>query len=213
MTDRNIIALDYKTPEPELIDRAVEVLIGGGLLVAPTETRYGLLARADKTQVVEKVYRVKQRPLAQPIAIFVASIEMFMHYAELNPMAQFLAKLFLPGPLTLVLKALPEWHSPLTPLGKIGIRLSPAPVIQEIVMKASFPLTATSANISGSAELSSIEEITATFGNEVDLYLNSGVLDGLPSTVVDCACDHPKILRHGAIEDREILAALKSQIA
>lgn len=213
MTDRNIVAVDFDVPDTHVVERAVEILKGGGLVVAPTETRYGLLGRADKAEVVEKAYRVKKRPLSQPIAIFVASLEMVTHYAELNPVAQFLAKLFLPGPLTLVLEALTLWDSPVARRGKVGIRISPAPVIQEIVERIGFPVTATSANVSGSAELSSIDEISTALGAGVDLYLNSGVLDGAPSTVVDCSGDLPKILRHGAIDEKEILAALKSQTA
>jgi L-threonylcarbamoyladenylate synthase len=213
MTDRSIVAVDVDTPDLETINRAVDILKAGALVVAPTETRYGLLARADKTEVVEKVYRLKKRALSQPIAIFVGSLEMVTHYAELNPPAQFLARLFLPGPLTLVLRGLPEWDSPVARDGKVGIRISPAPVIHEIMERAGFPLTATSANISGVAELSSIDEISRALGAAVDLYLDGGVLDGAPSTVVDCSGDPPTILRKGAVDEKEIMAALRTQIA
>ncbi len=211
MTNLNIIAVDFDGPDSNAIEQAIEILKGGGLVVAPTETRYGLLGRSDKAEVVEKVYQVKRRPLAQPTAIFVASVEMIMHYAELNPVAQFLAKLFLPGPLTLILNVLPEWNSPVARNGKIGIRISPAPVIEEIVERVGFPFTATSANLSGSPERSSIDEIVEALGDNVDLYLDSGVLAGELSTVVDCTGKPPRILRKGAIDEREILAALRYQ--
>ena len=213
MTDQGVVAVDVDMPDLETIERAVDILRAGALVVAPTETRYGLLGRADKAEVVEKVYRAKKRPLSQPIAIFVGSLEMVTHYAELNPPAQFLARLFLPGPLTLVLKGLPEWDSPVARDDKVGIRLSPAPVIQEIMERVGFPLTATSANISGAAELSSIDEISQALGAAVDLYLDGGVLDGAPSTVVDCSGDPPKILRKGAVDEKEIMAALRTQKA
>lgn len=213
MIDQNIVAVDVDTPDLETINRAVDILKAGGLVVAPTETRYGLLGRADKAEVVEKVYQLKKRALSQPIAIFVGSLEMVTHYAELNPPAQFLARLFLPGPLTLVLKGLPEWDSPVAHNGKVGIRISTAPVIQEIMERAGFPLTATSANLSGATELSSIDDISHALGAAVDLYLDSGVLDGAPSTVVDCSGDFPTILREGAIDKKEIMAALRTQKA
>lgn len=213
MTDQSVIAVDVDTPDLETINRAVDVLRADGLVVAPTETRYGLLGRADKAEVVKKVYRVKKRALSQPIAVFVGSLEMVTHYAELNPPAQFLARLFLPGPLTLVLKGLPEWDSPVARDDKVGIRISPAPVIHEIMERVSFPLTATSANISGAAELSSIDEISRALSATVDLYLDGGVLDGAPSTVVDCSGDPPKILRKGAVDEKEIMAALRTQKA
>jgi L-threonylcarbamoyladenylate synthase len=213
MTDRPIVTVDADAPDPETIECAVDILRADALVVAPTETRYGLLGRADKAEVVEKVYHVKNRPLSQPIAIFVGSLEMVTHYAELNPPAQFLARLFLPGPLTLVLKGLPEWDSPVARNGRVGIRISPAPVIGEIVERIGFPLTATSANISGAAELSSVDEISRALGAAVDLYLDGGVLDGAPSTVVDCSGDPPKILRKGAVDEKEIRAALSTQKA
>ena len=213
MTDQSVIAVNFAAPDPETINRAVNVLRAGGLVVAPTETRYSLLGRADKAEVVEKVYRAKKRPLSQPIAIFVGSLEMVTHYAELNPLAQFLAKLFLPGPLTLVLKGLPEWDSPVILDGKVGIRISTAPVIQEIMERDGFPLTATSANLSGATELSSIDEISHALGAAVDLYLDGGVLDSAPSTVVDCSGDLPKILRKGVVDKKEITAALRTQKA
>ena len=213
MTDQSIIVVDVAAPDLETINRAVDILKAGGLVVAPTETRYGLLGRAVKAEVVEKVYRLKKRTLSQPIAIFVGSLEMATHYAELNPPAQFLAKLFLPGPLTLVLKGLPEWDSPVAHNGKVGIRISTAPVIQEIMERAGFPLTATSANLSGATELSSIDDISRALGAAVDLYLDGGVLDGASSTVVDCSGDFPTILRKGAIDKKEIMAALRTQKA
>ncbi len=213
MTDQLIAVVDVGAPDSEIISRAVDVLTADGLIVAPTETRYGLLARADKADVVEKVYRAKKRALSEPIAIFVGSLEMITHYAQLNPPAQFLASLFLPGPLTLVLSGLPQWCGPVARDGKVGIRISPAPVICEITERVGFPLTATSANISGAAEPSSIDEIFHALGSAIDLYLDGGVLDGALSTVVDCSGDNPRILRKGAIDEREIIRALRTQKA
>ncbi len=213
MTDRHIVAVDFDTPHPEAINQTIDVLNAGGLVVAPTETRYGLLARADKAEAVERVYLVKGRSLLQPISIFISNLKMITHYAEPNPLAQFLAKIFLPGPLTLILKGLPGWDSPVVRHGKVGIRISSARIIQAIVERVCFPLTATSANVSGLAELSSIDEISRSLGTGIDLYLDSGILKGAPSTVVDCSGDRPRILRKGAVGEREILAALRSQTA
>jgi L-threonylcarbamoyladenylate synthase len=80
-----------------------------------------------------------------------------------------------------------------------------------ITERIDFPVTATSANLSGTPELISIDEISRAFGRTVDLYLDGGRLTGSPSTVVDCTVDPPKILRQGAIEEKTILAALESQ--
>ncbi|MFQ6009450.1 MAG: L-threonylcarbamoyladenylate synthase [Candidatus Zixiibacteriota bacterium] len=211
MTERNIIAVDYPTPEPDVVRRAVKVLQDGGLVVAPTETRYGLLGRADQPEVMRKVYAVKKRRADQATAVFVGHVETIRQYARFNRIAQQLAKHFLPGPLTLILSVLPQLDSPVAHEGKIGIRVSSAPVIQMITEETVFPLTATSANLSGSPEPGSISEISQALGESIDLYLDSGVLTGLPSTVVDCTVEPPQILRHGDIEQKEIRAVLESQ--
>jgi len=106
--------------------------------------------------------------------------------------------------LTLVLKAGISGSPPLVIDGKIGIRISLAPVIRELLKKVSFPLSATSANISGASEPESIEEIVDMFGEKVDLYLDGGNLTSLPSTVIDCSGDEPLILREGSITKNQV---------
>ena len=210
MTNQRIISVNFDSPDPNAINQAIDILNGGGLVVAPTETLYGLLGRADKAEVVEKVYRVKGRPLSQATAVFLRNLDTVASYGELNPAAKCLAELFLPGPLTLIMKALAGQDTPVTCEGKIGIRISKSPVIMAIVEKVTYPLTATSANVSGSVEPYTVDDISLALGAGVDLYLDSGELIGAPSTVVDCTDDSPRILRKGAIDEIDIMMALRS---
>jgi len=120
--------IDPQAPARELINEAVTVPDGGGLAVDPTETRYGLLARADRKIPADRLARAKRRASEKPISIFVGTIEMITHYAELRPTALRLARIFLPGPLTLVLPAVGSWHPVIAPVGKIGVRVSASPV-------------------------------------------------------------------------------------
>ncbi|HOD67653.1 MAG TPA: L-threonylcarbamoyladenylate synthase [candidate division Zixibacteria bacterium] len=196
--------IDPQAPARELINEAVTVLDGGGLVVAPTETRYGLLARADRKIPADRLARAKRRASEKPISIFVGTIEMITHYAELRPTALRLARIFLPGPLTLVLPAVGSWHPVIAPVGKIGVRVSASPVIQAIMERVEYPVTATSANISGDEENETVEQIVEIFGDEVDLYLDGGPLTGMPSTVIDCTIVPPAVLREGAIDPAEI---------
>jgi tRNA A37 threonylcarbamoyladenosine synthetase subunit TsaC/SUA5/YrdC len=74
--------------------------------------------------------------------------------------------------------------------------------------RVDYPVTATSANISGEEENETIEQIADTFGEEIDLYLDAGPLSEMPSTVVDCSSEQPVVLREGAIDPDDILAAM-----
>ncbi len=209
MSEIRIEPIDPQEPSIEQINRVLELLEEGGVIVAPTETRYGLLARADKQIPAERLRRIKARSPEKPVAVFVGSVELIMHYARLNPAAQRLARFFLPGPLTLVVPAIGTWDKMIVPEEKIGIRVSSSPVIQALMERADFPLTATSANLSGADDNGRIEEIIAAFGDQVDLYLDGGPLVGATSTVVDCSDEEPLILRQGAIEADVIAAALQ----
>lgn len=204
----HIERIDPNAPAPDLISRAVGELDRGGVVVAPTETRYGLLARADQKIPAERLRQIKQRDSAKPMAVFVGSIEMIMHYAVLNPAAQRLARLFLPGPLTMVLPAVGNWDPMVVAEGKIGIRISSSPVIQAIMELVDYPVTATSANVSGTDDNTRVDRISASLGNQIGLYLDAGPLEAAASTVVDCSTAEPIILREGAVTVDEIAAGV-----
>lgn len=212
MMSPKIDTIEYSTPDQEIVGRAASILGEGGLIVAPTETRYGLLARADSSEAVTRLYSIKGRPITLPTAIFVSDIDGISNYGPLNAAARRLAEKFLPGPLTLVIGATADLGEPLVVDKKIGIRLSSAPFIRSLLEKIDFPVTATSANLSGDRELETVDEIARAFGGKIDLYVDVGVLDNPVSTVVDASKDSPIVLRTGAIAESEILALLDSQL-
>jgi len=203
------VTIDAHRPDKAILERAASILKEGGLVVVPTETRYGLLARADDDMTLDKMFAVKKRPLQMPTAIFCQSVDHCWELGRQNEAASALAKKFLPGPLTLILKATKDWNRFVTPDRRIGIRYSSSPVVSGLLQNVSFPVTATSANRSGAGESDSIEQIHALFGSEIDLYLDAGILDGDVSTVVDCTSSPIQILRQGSIPEQEILSILK----
>jgi L-threonylcarbamoyladenylate synthase len=207
MTSRPVIAIDYDVPQEEALAKAVSILRTGGLVVAPTETRYGLLARADFAPALGAVYGVKGRPTSLPTAVFARSAANIWEYGRQTPIAIALAARFLPGPLTLVLEAICGLKEPVVHEGRIGLRYSPAPVIDRIVASVDFPITATSANISGSGDLETVADIAAALASGVDLFLDCGRLASMPSTVVDCSGSSPYIVREGAISGDSIREA------
>lgn len=205
----DVVSAAYDSPDPAVIEKAASLLRGGSLVVAATDTLYGLLARADDPAAVTRVCDAKQRSRDLPMAIFVDSVEAMPRFARVTPAASALVSRFLPGPVTLVLTAVLTWEPPVVVNGRIGLRVSSAPVIRMLLDRADFPLTATSANLSGRGGGETVRDVSAALGSRVSLLLDSGRLTSAPSTVVDCSTDPVRVLRAGVVSQDEIAAALK----
>lgn len=190
--------------DPVTVETAARMLADGGVVVAPTETRYGILVRADLEPAVQRLFEIKGRNTTNPTAIFVDSIATIERLGLVTPVARKLIAEFLPGPLTLVLDAKIPWTAPRVVDGKIGIRWSSSVFIHHVVTAVGAPLTATSANLSGQPDRESVNEIMADFSSAVDLYIDGGLLSGPVSTVVDCTGNSVRILREGAIPGEQI---------
>jgi L-threonylcarbamoyladenylate synthase len=209
MTEIPVLSIDPAHPDRGVIRRAEEALANGELVVAPTETRYGLLARADSDKATERVLEAKGRGVLRPVALFVRDEGGINALGDMTPSAERLMRAFLPGPLTLVLRSRVTWGPPRVVDGLIGLRWSSSPVITELMHQVSFPVTATSANLSGSEELETIAQIRDALGDAISLYLDGGRLSGPVSTVVRCVGDDASILREGAISSLSIQSLLR----
>lgn len=203
-----IRGINYSRPNPDLIGSAAEILRNNGIVVAPTETRYGLLASIDSNEALQRLFNLKRRQASLPTAIFVGHRHEIKKYGVENDASRRLAREFLPGPMTIVLKTAVSYSEPIVANGKIGIRISSSAVLAGILERIDFGLTATSANLSGGDEQETIAEISNLFGAGVDLYLDAGPLTGKPSTVVDCSGYNYNILRIGAICESDISRCL-----
>ncbi len=209
MIEVPVLSIDPVHPDRGVIRRAAESLADGELVVAPTETRYGLLARADSDQATERVLEAKGRGGLRPVALFVRDEDGIRALGDMTPSAERLMRAYLPGPLTLVLRSRVTWSAPRVVDGFIGLRWSSSPVIAELMSLVSFPVTATSANLSGSEELETIAQIRGALGDAISLYLDAGRLSGPVSTVVKCIGDDASILRAGAISALSIQSVLR----
>ena len=184
------------------IEQAVRVLSHDGLIVYPTETVYGLGADAFSDDAIEKVYEAKGREFGKPISIAVSDFDMLAAVAEVDERADAFIRRFLPGPVTVVLKAkrcVPEILTGGT--GMIGIRFPSHPVPVKIIELFDSPITATSANQSGAKEPTTLDECNVPH----DFHIDGGKLPGIPSTVVDIPTG--TLLRPGACA-AEIMAFL-----
>ena len=209
MNEQRICPVEAGGLQPALLERAASILAKGELVVAPTETRYGLLVRADDAQALDKLYQAKGRKSGSPVAVFLDQVTDMGKHAVTTASSDVLAEHFLPGPLTLVLKAAPGNTWPVVNDGWVGLRVSSSEVVQALVGFTQFPLSATSANKSGGPEAETIDEVFDALGDEVAMYLDAGRLTGAVSTVVRCEGEQVEILREGAISRDDVMAALE----
>ncbi|MCU0590518.1 MAG: L-threonylcarbamoyladenylate synthase, partial [Desulfobacterales bacterium] len=147
------LRINPRSPEPEAIARAAEVIRSGGVVCFPTRCLYGLGANALDPAAVERVFEIKQRPADMPLLVLIGRSAQLTELAErVPPMAQSLMDRFWPGRLTLVMEARPHIPVRLTAgTGKIGIRLAAHPVARALVEALERPITGTSANLSGAS--------------------------------------------------------------
>lgn len=170
------------------IARAAEILVSGGLVAVPTETVYGLAARADSAEAVAKIYAAKGRPDFNPLIVHVRDLEQARTLAEFDERALDLAERFWPGPLTLVLplaRNAPVTRAVTAGLPTIGLRQPSHRVMRAVLEQTGLPLAAPSANRSEEISPTRAEHVTASLGNNCPAVLDGGASqEGLESTIV-----------------------------
>jgi len=177
----------------------------------PTDTFYGLGVNAFSAAAVEKIYALKRRDRGKPLSIVVADSAQARSVAkDLPPALDILAGAFWPGPLTFVLNAArlfpPEM---LGAGGTIALRVPALPWLCELLRRTGFPVTATSANLSGDNELDEPDEVRRIFEGRTELIVDCGrTPGGAPSTIVDLTAGAPRLIRPGVVSWNRILAAL-----
>ena len=181
-----------KTPivpaDPEGIANAAAIIAAGGLVAVPTETVYGLAARADSEEAVAAIFRAKGRPSHNPLIVHVSGLEHARRYAEFDDIAAALAKQHWPGPLTLVLPiraGAPLARAVGAGLPTIALRAPRHRVMQAILAVGDFALAAPSANRSGFISPTCAEHVAASLDGRIDLVLDDGpCAAGVESTIV-----------------------------
>lgn len=199
-----IITIDSPSAIKTAVKQVSGLLRQGEIVIAPTETKYGMLADASNESALTKLFEVKGRPEFMPTAVFLRSVEEIKMYGKLSAKAENIAEEFLPGPLTIVLESLFGDKTYLVNNDKIGIRISSFDFIKQLIDKVDFPVTATSANLSGQADSLTIDQLYKLFGDKVSLYVDGGKLEGEASTVVDASTDELVVLREGAIKTEQL---------
>lgn len=195
------------------IAKAVQLLKSGGIVAVPTETVYGLAARADSNEAVARIYEAKGRPSFNPLIVHVASLEQAAKIARLDDRARKLADRFWPGPLTMVLPLLASSRlaaAVTAGLPTIAVRQPAHPAMQAILTATELPLAAPSANRSGGVSPTEAQHVASSLGEAVDLVLDGGPCErGLESTIVALRDNGSwQLLRHGPIAEGELIGLL-----
>lgn len=189
-----------------MIERAVQILRGGGLVAFPTETVYGVGADARSESAVAKIFAAKGRPATNPLIVHVHSIEAAQRYVtQWPPTAQKLAEAFWPGPLTFVLPKHPQIVAMATAgLNSVGIRVPNHPLAIDLLKAFDGPIAAPSANRSNHVSPTTARHVRDELGDLVDLILDGGPCDvGIESTVLDLTSS-PRVLRPGHVTAAQI---------
>jgi L-threonylcarbamoyladenylate synthase len=197
-----VVRIDPAHPSPSLIEEAATVIQGGGIIIYPTETLYGLGANPFDPEAVERLYRIKRREAGKPIPFLIKDQEMLATLVEdIPPIGKQLMGKYWPGPLTLIFRAKEGLPTPLRGKeGTIGVRISAHPIARMIVEAVHTPLTSTSANPAGKGDLTDPRMIADLLGNQVDLVIDGGEVAGQGSTVVDLTTTPPTVVREGMIK-------------
>jgi L-threonylcarbamoyladenylate synthase len=184
------------------LEQAVSRLQQGYLVAFPTETVYGLGADAARPEAVEKIFKVKGRPPDHPVIVHVATPAHFRAWAvDIPDVAYQLAKVFLPGPLTLILKRSSSVPDIVTGgQDTVGLRVPNHPVALELLRAFGGGLAAPSANRFGKISPTTAQHVLADLGEDVSLILDGGACDiGLESTIVDVTSRRVQVLRPGGV--------------
>ncbi len=209
-----VIQIDLNKDYREAIDEAVAILSLGGVVVYPTDTIYGLGANALDLKGVERIFRIKKRSLSKPLPIIAKNMIWVNELAYINSKNKELLKKAWPGKITAILPKKNIVPSMVTAqAGAVGIRIPDFIFTDKLLGKFGYPLTATSANISGDPETTDINKVIEVFEQALwkpDLIIDAGILPPSdPSMVVDLTSEKPKILRVGPSKPQQFLKLLE----
>ena len=196
--------------DTEAIEEAVACLKRGGVVAFATDTLFGLGADVFSETALERLLSIKGRPLNMPVPVLVAGWEQVEMVAQPEgATAEALARRFWPGGLTLVLRKKPGLPDLVTAGGDtVAVRMPGHPAPVALAQGLERPVTGTSANPSGGEDIRDFSSLEAVLGGKVDCLLHYGPQPaGTASTIVDVTGEAPVLLREGALDFQEVLAA------
>lgn len=209
----DLIQVDILEPEAAAIDRAAREILRGKVIGVPTDALYVLVADPLNLHAAGKVFSAKGRENARSLPLAVSDTLMAEDLAkELNSRFFILARHFWPGPLTMIVPASASVPLKVTGnTGRLAIRHSNSAVLNGIIEKVGHAVIATSANISGMPTINNGIDLFAAMDGRLDLVLDGGNCSGPGPTTVDITEPYWRVIKEGAISEREIAERLKPQ--
>ena len=207
----DLIEINQDSPEPAAIERAAATIRRGEVVAIPTDALYTLVADPFSLQAVGRVFQAKGRQPQRSLPLIVSDIPMGEELVkETNSRFYLLARRFWPGPLTIIVPA-----SARVPLrvtgntGRLALRNSRSKVAQALLEAMGQPLISTSANISGQPTCRSGIEVFGMMDGNLSLVLDGGHCSGEGSTTVDITEPYWRLIKEGAVSEKDIADCLK----
>jgi L-threonylcarbamoyladenylate synthase len=207
----DLVEINSEDPHPAALERAVATIRRGRVVAIPTDALYTLVADPFNLRAVSGVFRAKGRQPHRSLPLLIPDTLMAEDLAsELNNRFYLLARRFWPGPLTMIVPASAKVPLKVTGnTGRLALRQSPSKVVAGLLALINQPLISTSANISGSPTCRSGIEVFGMMDGRVDLVLDGGMCSGQGATTVDVTEPYWKVIREGAVSEKEIADCLR----
>ena len=207
----DLVEIDPQQPQFEALERAAAAVRRGQVVAIPTEALYLLVADPFNLRAVTQVFKAKGREPHRALPLLVGGLIMAEELAsELNNRFYLLARRFWPGPLTIIVPASARVPLKVTGnTGRLALRRSRSKFAGQLVEMLNQPLVATSANITGSPTCRSGIEVFGMMDGRVDLVVDGGPCTGQGATTVDITEPRWKVIRAGAIEEKELAECLR----
>jgi len=187
------------TPQQRYINKAVNVLKEGGVIIYPTDTVYGIGCDIFNKQALERIFTIKNDGVTKLFSFVCSDLKDIAKYAKVSDYAYRTMKHLLPGPYTFILPAAKQVPKRLwTKRKTVGIRIPNHPIALRLVAELGNPIISTSTTNRRGTLIIDPVEIKSIFENQVDLMLSQGGLSGKPSSIVDLSGEFPEIVREGA---------------
>jgi len=187
------------TPQIRYINKAVEILKDGGVIIYPTDTVYGLGCSIYSKDALDRIYMIKNEAGTKLFSFIIPDFKDISKYARVSDYAYKVMRKLLPGPYTFVLPAAKEVPKKLwTKRKTVGIRIPDHQIALTIAKELGSPIVSTSVTTRKGELLFEPSEIQAKFNTQVDLMLSIGILNGQPSSIVDLSKEQVEIIREGA---------------
>lgn len=208
----DLIEVDVEDPSPKVVERAAAAILRGQVVGVPGDALYTLIADPFNLHAVGRVFTVKGRENVKALPVVVADVLMAEDLSsELSTRFYILARHFWPGPLAMVVPASAKVPLKVTGnTGRLAMRQPKSKLIKALLERLGQPLISTSANVSGQPTIRTGIELFGTLDGRVDLVLDGGACGGSGATTVDITEPYWRVVKEGAISEREIAERLKT---